>query len=425
MTGISRRAFLRSAVAAAGLALACRARWVEPRADAGSDRLHLPLVTTHPTPTRSPSPTPGPGLTPTPGPASLEGHVVHVHAAGATYWDYGHNYYGDYVNQDVVNAMMDAGVRALTGLGSADEAWRAIVPGYVPGRGIAIKVNMNNCYHCDLPRTSCEEWQLVLDALIHPVNAIVNGLHRAYPTLDEADIWVYEATIGGNAPHSRRRIPARMIAGCRYPRVRFLDMGCHQAATYDSTSPSAMVVWRPPAGIPAPPAMQVTDVLVNATYVINLPIMRRHGSAGITLGFKNHLGSVANCSVLHPWVFQGGDHLAPTTYSPLIDLYMNANIAAKTVLVVGDGLYGNWKDNTSKSAPWRTFGGRAANSLFLATDPVAVDCVMADLLNAEAPLLPMSDGYLQLAERAGLGVYERGDPWGAGYSRIRYVRVEV
>jgi hypothetical protein len=351
--------------------------------------------------------------------------VVHVHAPGATYWDYGHNYYGDYVNQEVVSAMMDAGVRALTGLGSPAEAWRAIVPGYVPGRGIAIKVNMNNCYHCDLPRTGCEDWQLALNSLIHPVNAIVSGLYRAYPTFDEADIWVYDATIGGNPPHSRRRIPSRMVAGCRYPRVRFFDAGCQEPAGHDSTSPSAAVTWRPPAGIPTPPAMRVTDVLVKATYVINLPIMRRHGSTGVTLGFKNHLGSVADCSVLHEWIFQDGVHLASTDYSPLVDLYMNANIAAKTVLVVGDGLYGNWKGNTTKAGPWRTFGGRAANSLFLATDPVAIDCVMADLLNAEAQLHAVAGGYLQLAARAGLGVYERGDPWGTGYSRIRYTRVEV
>ena len=56
---------------------------------------------------------------------------------------------------------------------------------------------------------------------------------------------------------------------------------------------------------------------------------------------------------------------------------------------------------------------------------MAADCVMTDLMNAEEPVLPMADGYLQVAAQAGLGVYERGDPWDTGYARIHYDRKEV
>lgn len=423
MIGIPRRHLLRATLAASGLAVTRAARCLMPRVRSGSNGVHLPLVLACPTPAPTPTATPGP--LPPVNPATRDGRVVHIHSARATYWDYGDSYYGDYVNQDVVNAMVDAGILALTGVGSLAEAWRAIVPGYAPGRSIAIKINMNNCYHCDLPQAGCEEWQLALNALIHPVNAIVRGLRSAYATLDDRDVWVYDATVGANSPYSKRRIPTRITAGCRYPGVRFFDCGCLEPASYDSASSGARITWSPPSGVPTPPAMQVTDVLVKATYVINLPIMRRHGSAGVTLGFKNHFGSVANCSLLHEWVYRDGAHLAATTYSPLVDLYLNPNIAAKTVLVVGDGLYGNWETNTSKAKPWRTFGGQAANSLLLATDPVAIDSVMVDLLHAEAPVMPMADGYLQVAERAGLGVYERGNPWSAVYSRIDYRRLEV
>ena len=422
MKGLSRRALMEAALAAAGLTLARAVPRITPHAQSGSGHLHLPLVIGRPRPSPTPSPTAEP--VPSPEPVPGNGRVVHVHGA-ATYWDYGSNYYGDYVDQDAVDAMMDAGVVALTGKGTAAEAWRSIVPDYVPGRAVAIKLNMNNNYYCDLPRVGCEEWQLTLDGIIHPVNAIVRGLRGAYPTFDDADIWVYDATMGDNPPVSWRRIPTRVIAGCRYPGVRFFDTGCVERATYDGTSPSALVAWHPPSGIPAPPTMQVTDLLVKTSYVINLPIMRSHGAAGVTLGFKNHLGSVANCAPLHAWICRDGPYLAATTYSPLVDLYLNPNIGGKTVLVVGDGLYGNWENNTTKAKPWRTFGGRAPNSLFLSTDPVAIDCVMTDLMDAENPVLSMADGYQQVAARAGLGVYERGDPWGAGYARIQYLRLEV
>lgn len=179
--------------------------------------------------------------------------MVHVHAAGATHWDYGSNYYGDYVDQSVVDAMMDVGVMTLTGLGSVAEAWRAIVPEYVPGRAVAVKVNMNNCYHCELPRVGCQEWQLALNALIHPVNAVVSGLKRAYPAFEERDVWVYEGTIGNSPPESRRRISSRVTAGCRYPGVRF--------STRAVSSPPAMTAprqrrWLPgarPRGYRRPP----------------------------------------------------------------------------------------------------------------------------------------------------------------------------
>jgi len=436
MTPISRRALLRATLASAGAAVLFGS-WRRGRgmAQGALGALRLPLIVTWPAPTPTPAPTPPPsptpsvtpnvGPSPTVVPMDLRGRVVHAHASTATFWDYGNSYYGDYVNQDVVDAMLDAAVVALTGRDSVAAAWRAIVPDYVPGRGIAIKLNLNNTYHCDLPRTRCEEWQLVLDAVVHPVNAIVSGLHRAYPAFDERDVWVYDGTIGTNPPVSNRRIPARLIAGCRYPGVRFFDTGCAEPVTYDVSSPGALISWRPPDSVPAPPAMAVADVLVRATYVINVPIMRRHVSAGVTLGFKNHLGSVDDPASLHAWVCRDGAHLAGPAYSPLVDLYRNPHIGPKTVLVLGDGLYGNWDNNITKAAPWRTFGGQAANSLFVATDPVAIDCVMTDFLHAESPVWDMADLYLQAAASAGLGVFERGDPWNAGYGAIAYSRLEV
>jgi hypothetical protein len=65
------------------------------------------------------------------------------------------------------------------------------------------------------------------------------------------------------------------------------------------------------------------------------------------------------------------------------------------------------------------------NSLFFATDPVAVDCVMCDFLAAEFNVWPNNDNYLRLADQAGLGVYERGHPWSAGYSQINYSKIEL
>ena len=63
-------------------------------------------------------------------------------------------------------------------------------------------------------------------------------------------------------------------------------------------------------------------------------------------------------------------------------------------------------------------------SVFLSTDPVAIDCVMTDFVYAENPSIS-DPNYLPLAGAAGLGVYERGDPWSSGYNQIDYMKINL
>jgi hypothetical protein len=118
----------------------------------------------------------------------------------------------------------------------------------------------------------------------------------------------------------------------------------------------------------------------------------------------------------------------------MVDMYMNPHIRDKTVLTIGDGLFGNWVNNWTEPTPWILSKNKASNSLLFATDPVAIDCVMADFLDAEYHarygygIPDMADDYLVLAENVGLGMYERGDPLpgnGSGYSRIQYARQRI
>jgi len=363
--------------------------------------------------------------TPTPANAPWTGSkVIHVHDAQATYWDYGSNYYGNYVNQAVVNEMVDRGVRELTDAATVAEAWRAIIPDYVPGKAIAIKVNFNNCTSCSICESGCEDWQLKIDALVHPINALIRGLELAYPSLSYSDIWVYDATTGMGG----REIPSRFVDSCQYIGVRYFDRSCHNPVRYNSTSPTAYVTWRNPSGIPNLPSTKVADVLVNATYLINMPIMKKHGGAGVSLAFKNHFGSIDNCEPLHDWVSANWGQYYSAAYSPLVDVYLNPHIAGKTRLTIGDGLFGDRISNYDRPTPWETFGHAAPNSLFFSTDPVAIDSIMCDFLHIEgyqSGIVGMSDDYLKLAEVEGLGVYERGDPWGSGYERIEYNRFEL
>ncbi len=372
-----------------------------------SFKIYLPLILKSPEPTEEPTaePTEEPTAEPTeePPPPPTGSRVVHVYDSNATNWDFGSSYYGNHVNQEVVNNMVDKGVMTLTGTSTVADAWRALIPNYIAGEAIAIKVNFNNAGSCDDSDNS-------IDALIHPVNAIVQGLKQI--GVAEEDIWVYEAV---------RRIPDRFVEGCPYTNVQFFDKKavCQAYAGFDR---GVSVTFSPPGGIPDPPTEKITDVLIDATYLINMPIMKTHASAGVSLGFKNHFGTINNPGGLHEYIFPGWSHFS-TDYSPLIDIYQNPHVGAKTILTIGDGLFGAWASYTGPPLRWTTFGDSAPNSLFFATDPVAIDCVMYDFLAAETTIRDNADSYLGAAADAGLGVFEHGEPWSSGYSHIDYVKI--
>lgn len=378
------------------------------------------MATPTSTPTVTPTATATPTFTPTVTAAGPK--VVHVYAPGhddppvpaATSWDFATGWYGDYVNQSVVNDMMDEGLKQLTGQSTVAAAWQTLLPGYAPGKAIAVKVNFNNA-------GSCTDSDNIIDALIEPINALVRGMKEI--GVQEEDVWVFDAS---------RKLPDRFRTRCFYSNVRFFEGGyviCGERATFNSSDPNAEVSFDHPNLT----ARRITDVVVDATYLINMPIMKDHGIAGVTLGFKNHLGTIdrikgSGDDDLHCY-FCPGDSRYSSNYNPLVDIYLNPHIRDKTALIVGDGLYGSLTNTNLVPRRWSTFGDDAPNSLFLAVDPVAIDCVMFDILDAEPVYHPRWSGkdndYLELAASAGLGVFERGDPWGSGYSQIDYQKIEL
>jgi len=343
------------------------------------------------------------------------GKVVHVRNAAATNWDGEDDAYWNYLDQAAVDGMVDLGLRELTGAATVVDAWRKLIPTYQSGQRIAIKVNFNNSRTCD------NTWP-VIDALMEPVNAVAKGLIQF--GVAPQDICVYDAV---------RALPDRFVGKDLYG-VSFYDgwsvTFCRTEATFTGQA-EMQVAFFPPAGITMP-AEYVTDVLMNATYLINMPIMKGgHPLAGVTLGFKNHFGTIHACSGLHDYVNVVGVPPAyRTDYNPLVDLVRSPLIGGKTVLTVGDALFAARIFNQTP-VPWTTFDGQLPNSLFFATDPVAVDCVMHDLIVAE-PYTAVPEGannYLRLAANSRLGVFEAGDPWqepfGSGYRNLDYIRVDL
>jgi uncharacterized protein (DUF362 family) len=328
--------------------------------------------------------------------------VVHVYCERATDWDFLSGWWGNHVNQGVVSEMVDRGLMELTGRNSRAAAWQALLPNYVTGQRVAIKVNFNNAQDPGDADNS-------IDATIEPVNAVIAGLKEI--GVAASDIWVYDAV---------RAIPTRFQDGCDHPGIQFSGDSSSNPQGFSTTQE---VTFQPPAGGPSLAAQRISNVLVSADYLINVPLMKKHCCAWVTLSFKNHFGSIANCAALHGYTFPYEDDYT-SAYSPLVDIYKNPHFGAKTVLTIGDGLYGSRGSQDSVPEPWATFDNDSPRSLFFSQDPVAIDSVMYDFLQDEAGIQDHGDDYLVLAAQAGLGVFEHRNPGASNredwYSQIDY-----
>ena len=388
---ISRRDFLKVLAAAVGAGVAGSSHWMRQALSGWAQdletKLYLPLVNK--------------AKTSTPKPPETTGRVVHVHSHDATFWNTSDHRFWNYVNQQVVDEMVDQGLMALTGQSSVKDAWHTLLPDYQVGYEIAVKVNFNNS-------SACNDIDHQIDALIQPINAVVRGLKQI--GVVESDIWIYDAI---------RRIPDRFVAGSVYGGIQYFDSGCRNWAGFNTNT---YITFNPPPGVTIPP-IRITDVLVNAKYLINIPIMKGHSLTGATVSFKNHFGSINSPSSLHDTVGLNRSSYR-SDYSPFVDLYNSPHICDKTILTMGDGLFAA-KQLSHAPQTWASFGNQVPNSLYFATDPVAADCVMFDFIDAEINLPPSSYDFLRLAWEAGLGIYERGDPWGSGYSLIDYHRINL
>lgn len=320
------------------------------------------------------------------------------------------------MNATVVQKIFDKAITELTGTTTTSAAWAVLLPNYVAGQKFAIKVNFNNYTGTD-PDPN-------IDALIEPVNAVIQTLLDF--GVPGANISVYDVT---NGLHDGMMPQAPFIARCINPDVQFI---CHHGNSQAfSTTETATF----PASMNVSP-LALAQCLVAADYLINLPIVKTHymgatntGLSVTSLGLKHHFGSVNGNNVLH-------NNCTPTS-SPnsQVELFKNKHLSGKTVLVVADMLFGSWSGVEEAPQPWALYGNGASNALVVAKDPIAIDCVLTDILAAEmthhssyTPLPTSTWTPLQTAATAGLGTYEKGNPTqtpiGSGYSTIKYVYID-
>ncbi len=146
------------------------------------------------------------------------------------------------------------------------------------------------------------------------------------------------------------------------------------------------------------------------TALINMPVLKDHGLAGFTGALKNHYGTISN-----PREF----HSENCTNPGIPEINALPQIRTKQKLIIADALIGvfNGGPRWNRDYMWN-YGG-----ILVATDPVAIDKVMLDIINEKRIAVGMnaisenSAKHIRLSSELNLGTDK--------LSEIDFVKIEL
>lgn len=315
------------------------------------------------------------------------GRVVWAYNPDATNENF-KNIKGDYwfqnTNKAVVQKMMDDAIINLTDSKTTSEGWDKLFrnfnirhgkgkTGYQTGEKIVIKINTTNTSETQY------EYGARMDATPEVLYAVIKQLVE--------EVGVKQEDIVAGDPYRLFANPLWNICHTEFPNVHYIDGQGKNGREQTKISSIESLVFSDKLFKSRLPA----DYM-DAAYLINIPCMKSHGSAGISLTAKNHQGSVlasdqsANsqgASHLH-YCFPDADHNAMNQYRHLVDYMGHEKLGGNTVLFIVDAIWSgtDWNGAVEK---WgmKPFNDDYTSSLFLSQDGVAIESVCYDFLFAE------------------------------------------
>jgi hypothetical protein len=337
------------------------------------------------------------------------GRVVWVRDTMATDWDGKEKSWWDdeHTDQKLVSGMFSNMLRKYTEEKSDKASWDAIFKyynkthsrgdfSYKPGEKIVIKIN------CNHDRTSYE-W----DNEVHPspavIYALVSQLIEVVGVKGD-DITVAEPSqLIGNPVYDK----IRSNPGKEYQNVWFAERDDDDAPQRirAEPDPSSSIYFTMLDTTTKTFSKKIEYYLpkcyTEATYLINLAILRGHRVFGVTLNSKNHFGSIywperekylpGDFSNLYKkglpseirlhsfslWDYHINNKLGQPSFSPFI--IGHKSLGGKELLYLVDGIYTS-KLNERGMVKFTTLDNDWCSSLFVSQDPVAIQSVGADIL---------------------------------------------
>ncbi|HPR31588.1 MAG TPA: DUF362 domain-containing protein [Prolixibacteraceae bacterium] len=305
------------------------------------------------------------------------------------------NWWANYTNGEEVEKMLLTALLSYTGKNDPKEAWNELFRyfnvqkgkgnvGYRSGEKIYIKLNITNS-SSGLDKTSnfnrmdsTPELALaLLKHLIEVVGVTPSDIYMGDPFRNFHNLyWDRCATV--------------------YPDVHYC---CGRVLTgRHQTVPTADPVMHFSDGRHA---WRIPQEYADAEYLINMPCLKTHNEGGITLGAKNHQGSVLQSGARADEQYAIDMHYSLPYNNPgygkyrhLVDYLGHKDLGGKTLITIIDGIWAgrSWEGFVEK---WNMypFNGDYPSSLFISQDRVAVDAVCYDFLLEEYKNKPSNQKY--------------------------------
>jgi hypothetical protein len=348
------------------------------------------------------------------------GRVAWIHDPNATNWDgYGQPcwYEEECTDQTVVTEMLSKGLLALTDESSDANAWDAIFrnfnqqrgmddTGYTLGEKIAIKVNFVLMYGINNGVKPSGFWGNRQNQIDNSPQLAIALLHQL---IDVVGVSPNDISIGDPSQGMPNYWYDMVSAEC--PDVVYLTKPGYPlyGRTTVTFDPNAPFYWSDPDPAHWNNVTQqdyIPTHFAQANYFINFPILKGHEHAGITLGGKNHYGSL-RIPDAHGYYSMHWSRVLPNEspgmgrYRATVDLLGHPKLGGKTLLTLIDGLYAgqSWDAFPVK---WQMppFNNDWPSSIFLSQDRIAIDSVAFDFLYNEwdtCPHMPGAHDYLHEA----------------------------
>jgi uncharacterized protein (DUF362 family) len=249
------------------------------------------------------------------------------------------------VDPAVVREMMDAGMKRLTGAPSPKQAWARFIQ---PSDIVGVKLN---CSGAPQIHTSPEVASEIVRNLME-IGVPANHIYLYDRFADQIASAGYEKLV----PEGTNIIGIEKVRDSPegYDPKTYVDVNFFG----EENTRSSLV-------------RLVTQTF---TKIVNVPVMKEHGAAGVTGCLKNiAYGNFSNVARSH----QGA---LTHTYSFIGTLAGVEPLRSKSVLNIMDGLNGVWHGGPFSSVPEYRFSPK---QIFFGTDPVAMDRLLIDVIEAK------------------------------------------
>ena len=320
------------------------------------------------------------------------------------------------MNQAAVDAMLSAALDSLTGQTSDSAAWSALFRyhnatrgkgsvGYVVGEKIFIKTNATSAMHVNPADLTSTSYYGVCETSVASVLAVLRQLINVVGVA-QSDIYV-----GDPIKHIYKHLYD--VWHGEFPNVHYLDHNDYPLLGREKAiaSTTAIITYSDKGSVLRTNTGDTVysdylyKIFEDAEYVLNIPMLKGHQRAGMSMFAKNNFGS-------HTRDF--ADHLHNGLVSPLgpgdfrrtgyglyrvqVDFMSHTLTGDKNLVYIMDALWAtDWE--LDKPIKWKMppFNNGFTSSIFASLDPVAIESVGYDFLRSEFTASSGADTSVQMS----------------------------